>query len=47
MKEEDIVPVATYKSILADGIKIKKGKLRGVVSNGMFCSEEELRNCWR
>jgi phenylalanyl-tRNA synthetase beta chain len=26
----------------ADGIKIKKGKLRGVVSNGMMCSIEEL-----
>ena len=25
-----------------DGIKIKKGKLRGVVSNGMMCSVEEL-----
>ena len=23
-------------------LEIKKGKLRGVVSNGMFCSEEEL-----
>jgi phenylalanyl-tRNA synthetase beta chain len=42
MKEEDIVPVALHKSILADGTEIKKGKLRGVVSNGMFCSEEEL-----
>lgn len=26
----------------AEGIKIKKGKLRGVVSNGMLCSIEEL-----
>ncbi|MDO4168484.1 MAG: phenylalanine--tRNA ligase subunit beta [Lachnospiraceae bacterium] len=26
----------------AEGIKIKKGKLRGVVSNGMMCSVEEL-----
>lgn len=42
MKEQDIVPVALHKSILADGSEIKKGKLRGVVSNGMFCSEEEL-----
>ena len=42
MKEQDIVPVALHKSILADGTEIKKGKLRGVVSNGMFCSEEEL-----
>lgn len=42
MKEQDIVPVALHSSTLADGTKIKKGKLRGVVSNGMFCSEEEL-----
>ena len=42
MKEHDKVPVALHKSILADGTEIKKGKLRGVVSNGMFCSEEEL-----
>lgn len=42
MKEQDIVPVALHKSILADGTEIKKGKMRGVVSNGMLCSEEEL-----
>ena len=42
MKEGDKVPVALHKSILADGSEIKKGKMRGVVSNGMFCSEEEL-----
>lgn len=42
MKEEDVVPVALHKSILADGTEIKKGKMRGVESNGMFCSEEEL-----
>ena len=42
MKEQDVVPVALHKSILADGTEIKKGKLRGEVSNGMFCSEEEL-----
>ncbi|MCD3246491.1 phenylalanine--tRNA ligase subunit beta [Clostridium botulinum C] len=42
MKEQDIVPVALHGSTLADGTKIKKGKLRGVPSNGMFCSEEEL-----
>lgn len=42
MKEEDVVPVALHKSILADGSEIKKGKMRGVESNGMFCSEEEL-----
>ncbi|GAA0181909.1 phenylalanine--tRNA ligase subunit beta [Clostridium sediminicola] len=42
MKEEDVVPVALHGSTLADGTKIKKGKLRGIVSNGMFCSKEEL-----
>ncbi|NFG23053.1 phenylalanine--tRNA ligase subunit beta [Clostridium botulinum] len=42
MKEQDVVPVALHGSTLADGSKIKKGKLRGVPSNGMFCSEEEL-----
>ncbi|MCY6958706.1 phenylalanine--tRNA ligase subunit beta [Clostridium brassicae] len=42
MKKDDIVPVALHGSTLADGTKIKKGKLRGEVSNGMFCSEEEL-----
>ncbi|WP_252244536.1 MULTISPECIES: phenylalanine--tRNA ligase subunit beta [unclassified Clostridium] len=42
MKEQDVVPVALHGSTLADGTKIKKGKLRGVPSNGMFCSEEEL-----
>ncbi|MCM8711970.1 phenylalanine--tRNA ligase subunit beta [Clostridium sp. SYSU_GA19001] len=42
MKEGDIVPVALHGSSLPNGLKIKKGKLRGVVSNGMMCSEEEL-----
>ncbi|MDY3827894.1 MAG: phenylalanine--tRNA ligase subunit beta [Clostridium sp.] len=42
MKENDKVPVALHKAILADGTEIKKGKMRGQVSNGMFCSEEEL-----
>ncbi len=42
MKEQDIVPVALHGSTLNGGMKIKKGKLRGILSNGMFCSEEEL-----
>ncbi|MGH4051518.1 MAG: phenylalanine--tRNA ligase subunit beta [Clostridium sp.] len=42
MKEQDIVPVALHGSTLHGGLKIKKGKLRGIASNGMFCSEEEL-----
>ncbi len=36
------VPVALNGSTLPGGIKIKKGKLRGVMSNGMICSHEEL-----
>ncbi len=36
------VPVALDGSTLANGVKIKKGKLRGAVSNGMMCSVEEL-----
>lgn len=42
MKENDIVPVALHGSSLPGGVKIKKGKLRGIPSNGMMCSEEEL-----
>lgn len=37
-----IVPVALHKSTLPGGVKISKGKLRGVPSNGMMCSHEEL-----
>ena len=36
------VPVALDGAKLAGGVKIKKGKLRGVPSNGMMCSVEEL-----
>ena len=42
MVEGDIVPVALHGAVLAGGLKIKKGKLRGVESQGMMCSEEEL-----
>ncbi|MHB1484791.1 MAG: phenylalanine--tRNA ligase subunit beta [Saccharofermentanales bacterium] len=38
----DIVPVALDGATLANGLKIKTGKLRGVVSEGMLCSIEEL-----
>ena len=38
----DLVPVALHKSTLPGGKKIEKGKLRGVESNGMMCSIEEL-----
>ena len=37
-----LVPVATDGAHLPEGVKIKKGKLRGVVSEGMFCSIAEL-----
>jgi phenylalanyl-tRNA synthetase beta chain len=37
-----VVPVALHKSTLPGGVKITKGKLRGVPSNGMMCSFEEL-----
>lgn len=36
------VPAALDGATLAEGLKIKKSKLRGVESNGMFCSVEEL-----
>ena len=38
----DMVPVALHKSTLPGGKKIEKGKLRGVLSNGMLCSLKEL-----
>ncbi len=38
----DIVPVAMDNSVVFGGHKIKKGKLRGVESNGMLCSLGEL-----
>ncbi len=40
--EGDLVPVALHDSDLPNGMHIKKGKLRGVPSNGMLCSGEEL-----
>ena len=38
----DLVPAALHKSLLPGGVKIEKGKLRGVLSNGMLCSLKEL-----
>jgi len=38
----DVVPVAVNGSSLPGGVKIRKGKLRGIESNGMMCSETEL-----
>ena len=38
----DLIPVALHNSMLPGGKKITKGKLRGVLSNGMLCSLKEL-----
>ena len=40
--EGALVPAALHDSHLPCGSHIKKGKLRGVASNGMLCSGEEL-----
>lgn len=40
--EGAVVPVAKHKSLLPGGVKITKGKLRGVESFGMMCSTDEL-----
>lgn len=42
VREGDFIPVALHGSTLPDGTRIKKGKLRGIESNGMLCSPEEL-----
>lgn len=42
IKEGDLVPAALDNSDLPNGMHIKAGKLRGVESNGMLCSGEEL-----
>ncbi|MDR0931010.1 MAG: phenylalanine--tRNA ligase subunit beta [Clostridiales bacterium] len=42
VKVGDYVPVALDNSNLPGGVVIKKGKLRGVESNGMMCSTDEL-----
>ncbi len=38
----DLVPAALHNALLPNGTKITKGKLRGVLSNGMLCSLKEL-----
>jgi len=40
--EGDLVPVAKVGAVLPGGVKIKKGKLRGVESFGMCCSGPEI-----
>ncbi|WP_368234874.1 phenylalanine--tRNA ligase subunit beta [Anaerotruncus rubiinfantis] len=42
VKQGDYVPTALHDSDLPGGKHIKKGKLRGVESNGMLCSLSEL-----
>ncbi len=40
--EGELVPVALHKSTLPGGKKIERGKLRGIISDGMLCSLSEL-----
>ena len=42
LKAGDLVPVALHGSSLPGGKKIRRGKLRGLESNGMLCSLGEL-----
>ena len=42
MKVGDVVCLAQIGAVLPNGLKIEKSKIRGVVSNGMLCSETEL-----
>ena len=42
VRQGDLVPAALHNSWLAGGTHITKGKLRGVASNGMLCSIQEL-----
>ena len=42
VREKVFVPVAVEGALLHSGMTIKKAKLRGVESRGMFCSLEEL-----
>lgn len=42
IKTGDLVPVATIGSVLSNGTKITKRAIKGIESNGMLCSEQEL-----
>jgi phenylalanyl-tRNA synthetase beta chain len=42
MKAGDKVALAQIGALLPNGLKIERSKIRGVVSNGMLCSEAEL-----
>ena len=43
MKAGDKVALAQIGAELPNGLKIAESKIRGVTSNGMLCSEEELK----
>lgn len=43
MKAGDIVALAQIGAHLPNGLKIEQSKIRGVVSFGMLCSEQELK----
>lgn len=43
VKQGQVVPVALVGAHLPNGQKISKGKMRGVASNGMLCSADELK----
>ena len=42
VREGDYIPVAVQGAVLPGGLRIKKGKMRGEVSEGMLCSAQEL-----
>ncbi|MDO4481431.1 MAG: phenylalanine--tRNA ligase subunit beta [Bacillota bacterium] len=42
VSEGSVIPVVLDGGVLPDGRKIEKGKLRGLESNGMLCSAQEL-----
>jgi len=42
LKDNDKVPVALHGAVIHGGKKIRASKLRGIESNGMLCSAEEL-----
>lgn len=42
LKAGDYVPAALDNSVVHGGKKIRKGKLRGILSSGMMCSVDEL-----
>lgn len=43
MQPGDLVPLATAGTVLPNGLEIGRRKLRGEWSNGMLCSQTELR----